>query len=70
MEKFTEVFIFLAFAAILILLIIFVGIVVFYLFRRYSDKKNITYIDRSNGKTRIVKDKNGNIIKVDNIKEL
>lgn len=70
MELFFELlkFFIAAFLAALFLLII--GYFAFKMFRNYFNKKSITYINRRDGKTRIVKDRNGNIIKVDNIKEL
>lgn len=70
MELFFELFnfFFAAFLAALFLLII--GYFIYKKISNHFNKKSITYINRRDGKTRIVKDRNGNIIKVDNIKEL
>lgn len=63
-----EVALFLLISLGLAILILLAALFAIYLFKVYHDKKRITYIERGDGQTKIVRDNNGNVIRVDNVK--
>jgi hypothetical protein len=70
MENFKDIIILLSLIYSGAAVVIIVSSYCYYLLVMNYEKKKVTYIKRTNGKTRITKDGNGNVIKVEDIRNL
>ena len=69
MENFANVFLLLALICFATAIILTVSLYCCYVIKSNYSKKRVIYIKRTNGKTRITKDRNGNVIKVEDIRK-